>query len=48
MAVNFVIEAWFYLAIDLVIVSIRVASRWHSIGFRNLSPDDFLMVIAAV
>jgi hypothetical protein len=48
MPTNFVAESWSYLAVDLVIVGIRIASRWHLPGFRKLSHDDFLMAIAAV
>lgn len=46
--VSFTIEAWTYLAIDLVVVGVRVVARWRQMGIRNLSPDDFLMVIAGV
>ncbi|KOS21727.1 hypothetical protein ESCO_001508 [Escovopsis weberi] len=42
----FNIEAWSYLAIDIVIVFTRVFGRWKRLGLRGLSPDDFLMIIA--
>ncbi|KAH8807837.1 hypothetical protein F5884DRAFT_347824 [Xylogone sp. PMI_703] len=46
-ATNFVAEAWSYLAIDLVIVAIRLGTRWHTLGLRGLAPDDYLMTAAA-
>lgn len=48
MPVNFLVESWTYLAIDLVVVFARFAIRWASFGLRGLSPDDFLMVVAIV
>jgi hypothetical protein len=44
----FTIEAWTYLAIDLVVVATRVIARWWQLGIRDMKPDDFLMVIAIV
>jgi hypothetical protein len=46
--VNFVIESWTYLAIDLVIVFGRSFARWTTFGLRGLAWDDFLMVVAVV
>jgi hypothetical protein len=46
--VNFVIESWTYLAIDLVIVFGRSFARWKTFGLRGLAWDDFLMVVAVV
>ncbi|KAB5545543.1 hypothetical protein GE09DRAFT_1243211 [Coniochaeta sp. 2T2.1] len=43
---SFTIEAWTYLAICIVIVAGRVAARLHITGWRNVSPDDILMVVA--
>ncbi|KAK4246043.1 hypothetical protein C7999DRAFT_33596 [Corynascus novoguineensis] len=42
----FIVEAWTYLAVDLVVVATRTIVRWRQMGFRRLAPDDFLMVIA--
>jgi len=44
----FTVEAWTYLAIDLVVVATRTIVRWRQMGFRRLAPDDFLMIIAIV
>lgn len=44
----FTIEAWTYLAIDIVVVAIRVIARWWQLGVRDMKPDDFLMIIAIV
>jgi hypothetical protein len=44
----FTIEAWTYLAIDIVVVATRVIARWWQLGIRDMKPDDFLMVIAIV
>lgn len=48
MATNFVAESWTYLAIDLVVIGIRLGWRIRSVGVRKLAADDYLMVVAAV
>jgi hypothetical protein len=45
---NFTIEAWTYLAIDIVWVFARFFAQWRVRGFKGLKPDDFLMVVALV
>jgi hypothetical protein len=44
----FTVEAWTYLAIDIVVVATRVIARGRMTGFRRIAPDDVLMVIAIV
>lgn len=44
----FTVEAWTYLAIDIIIVAIRALARWRQMGIRGMSTDDFLMIIAIV
>lgn len=48
MAENFDAEAFSLLAISLVIIALRIYSRWTSVGFRKLAADDYLMVVAGV
>lgn len=45
---SFTIEAWTYLAIDIVVVAIRTLARWRQMGIRGLAPDDYLMILAIV
>lgn len=45
---SFTIEAWTYLGIDLVVVTVRILAQWRQKGMRGLAPDDFLMIIAGV
>lgn len=45
---NPLVEYWTYLAIDIVVVAGRFVARWHTVGFRDLAPDDYLMVVAIV
>ncbi|KAI9871090.1 MAG: hypothetical protein M1830_003325, partial [Pleopsidium flavum] len=45
---NFNAEAFSLLAISLVIIALRIYSRWMSVGFRQLAADDYLMVVAGV
>ncbi|KAF2199027.1 hypothetical protein GQ43DRAFT_450569 [Delitschia confertaspora ATCC 74209] len=45
---NFIIEAWTYLAIDLIVVFIRCFAQWWNKGFRGLAMDDYLMVVAVL
>lgn len=45
---NPLVEYWTYLAIDIVVVAGRIAARWQTVGFRDLAPDDYLMVVAIV
>jgi hypothetical protein len=48
MAINFLIESWTYLAIDVVVVFGRFFARWKSYGLKQMAIDDFLMIIALV
>ncbi|OIW30387.1 hypothetical protein CONLIGDRAFT_681156 [Coniochaeta ligniaria NRRL 30616] len=40
----FTVEAWTYNAIDIVVVAARVALRGRLTGWRNMAPDDILMI----
>jgi hypothetical protein len=44
----FTVEAWNYLAIDIIVVATRALARWQQMGIRGMSPDDILMIIAIV
>lgn len=43
---SFTVEAWTYLAIDIVVVATRVGARGRMTGWRNIAPDDILMIVA--
>lgn len=43
---NPLVEYWTYLAIVIVVVAGWIAARWQTVGFRDLAPDDYLMVVA--
>lgn len=45
---SFTVEAWTYLAIDIVVVATRVGARGRMTGWRNIAPDDILMIVAIV
>jgi len=44
----FTVEAWTYLAIDILIVATRVVARGRLTGWKNIAADDILMVVAIV
>ncbi|KAF2639321.1 hypothetical protein P280DRAFT_375540, partial [Massarina eburnea CBS 473.64] len=43
---NFVVELWTYLAIDIVVIWVRLYARYHTNGWKGLAWDDYLMAIA--
>lgn len=45
---EFIIEAFTYLAVGLIIIALRLYSRCLSVGFRRLAWDDYLMIVAGV
>jgi hypothetical protein len=45
---NFNTEAFSLLGVSLAVISLRVSTRTAFLGYRNLQPDDYLMVLAGV
>ena len=45
---NFVAEMWTYLALDILVVFLRLFARVETTGWKGLAPDDYLMLFAIV
>ncbi|PVH92997.1 hypothetical protein DM02DRAFT_252867 [Periconia macrospinosa] len=44
----FAAEAWSYLGIALVVISLRIYFKWSTVGWRKMTSDDALMVCAGL
>ncbi|GBF65635.1 hypothetical protein TMEN_8353 [Trichophyton mentagrophytes] len=42
------IEIWTLFAIGFTATMLRIYARIHAVGFRNLRPDDYLVLVALV
>lgn len=44
----FFTEVFALLGVGLLVIFVRTGARIHSVGFRGLMADDYLMLVAAV